>query len=223
MCLLTHTNKLWFLFVLKFSWDLVEMWFLMFFFFPLWCQVELADKLPHVQSLCIHEMVVRAYKHILQAVVAAVDNIADLAGSIASCLNILLGTPSTENSDANISDDDNLKWKWVETFLLKRFGWQWKYENCQDLRKFSILRGLCHKVSWLGLSLGLEVLPQGEYFYFNFLSEIIFSQVGLELVPRDYDMDIASPFRKSDIISMVPVYKVIYMNNRIRNLAFNFH
>ena len=36
-------------------------------------------------------------------------------------------------------------------------------------------------------------------------------------------MDIASPFRKSDIISMVPVYKVIYMNNRIRNLAFNFH
>ncbi|CAH2042700.1 unnamed protein product [Thlaspi arvense] len=49
--------------------------------------VELADKLPHVQSLCIHEMVVRAYKHILQAVVAAVDNFADLAGSIASCLN----------------------------------------------------------------------------------------------------------------------------------------
>ncbi|PQQ13649.1 protein TSS [Prunus yedoensis var. nudiflora] len=59
------------------------------------------DKLPHVQSLCIHEMVVRAYKHILQAVVAAVDNVADLAASIAACLNILLGTPSTENGDAD--------------------------------------------------------------------------------------------------------------------------
>lgn len=116
-------------------------------FFPLCCQVELADKLPHVQSLCIHEMVVRAYKHILQAVVAAVDNIADLAFSIASCLNILLGTPPTENADAKIINDDNLKWKWVETFLLKRFGWRWKHENRQDLRKFSILRGLCHKVS----------------------------------------------------------------------------
>ncbi|KAJ4839776.1 hypothetical protein Tsubulata_026571 [Turnera subulata] len=34
-------------------------------------KVELADKLPHVQSLCVHEMIVRAYKHILQAVVAA--------------------------------------------------------------------------------------------------------------------------------------------------------
>ncbi|KAF8389259.1 hypothetical protein HHK36_025952 [Tetracentron sinense] len=138
--------------------------------------VELADKLPHVQSLCIHEMVVRAYKHILQAVIAAVDNIADLAGLVASCLNILLGTPSDENADADITNDDNLKWKWVETFLLKRFGWRWKQDSFQDFRKFAILRGLCHKV-------------------------------GLELVPRDYDMDTPSPFSKSDIISMVPVYK----------------
>ncbi|KAF8400473.1 hypothetical protein HHK36_013771 [Tetracentron sinense] len=138
--------------------------------------VELADKLPHVQSLCIHEMVVRAYKHILQAVVAAVDNIADLAGLVASCLNILLGTPSVENADADIANDDNLKWKWVETFLLKRFGWRWNHNSCQDFRKFAILRGLCHKV-------------------------------GLELVPKDYDMDSPSPFRKSDIISLVPIYK----------------
>ncbi|GMQ02267.1 hypothetical protein CsSME_00048577 [Camellia sinensis var. sinensis] len=138
--------------------------------------VELADKLPHVQSLCIHEMVVRAYKHLLQAVVAAVNNFADLSGSLASCLNILLGKPSSENPDADNTNDDHLKWKWVETFLLKRFGWQWKSESQQDLRKFAILRGLCHKV-------------------------------GLELVPRDYDMDSATPFKKSDIISMVPVYK----------------
>ncbi|RDX93896.1 Protein TSS, partial [Mucuna pruriens] len=138
--------------------------------------VELADKLPHVQSLCIHEMVVRAYKHILQAVVAAVDNASELASSISSCLNILLGTPSPETNDKDITSCDELKWRWVENFLLKRFGWQWKYENGQDLRKFSILRGLCHKV-------------------------------GLELVPRDYDMDTESPFRKTDIVSMVPIYK----------------
>ncbi|XP_050212325.1 protein REDUCED CHLOROPLAST COVERAGE 2 [Mercurialis annua] len=137
--------------------------------------VELSDKLPHVQSLCIHEMIVRAFKHILQAVVAVVNNVGDLAASISSCLNILLGTPS-ENEDGDILNDDNLKWNWVETFLLKRFGWLWKHESCQDLRKFAILRGLSHKV-------------------------------GLELLPRDYDMDTASPFRKSDIISMVPVYK----------------
>ncbi|XP_055822957.1 protein REDUCED CHLOROPLAST COVERAGE 2 isoform X2 [Solanum dulcamara] len=134
--------------------------------------VELADKLPHVQSLCIHEMVVRAYKHILQAVVAAVDNIANVAASIASCLNVLLGNPSAENDDS----DDDLKWKWIENFLSKRFGWQWKDESREDLRKFAILRGLCHKV-------------------------------GLELVPKDYDMDSPFPFKKSDIISMVPVYK----------------
>lgn len=91
-------------------------------------------------------MVVRAYKHILQAVVAAVDNVADLAASIASCLNILLGTASTENANADITNEDMLKWKWVETFLLRRFGWQWNHESCPDLRKFAILRGLSHKV-----------------------------------------------------------------------------
>ncbi|KAL8096208.1 protein REDUCED CHLOROPLAST COVERAGE 2 [Apium graveolens] len=138
--------------------------------------VELADKLPHVQSLCVHEMVVRAYKHILQAVVAAVDNFADLAAVVASCLNRLLGTPSGNSSDADNASIDTLKWKWVETFLMKRFGWQWKIESCQDLRKFSVLRGLCQKV-------------------------------GLEIVPRDYDMDAVLPFKKPDIVSMVPVYK----------------
>ncbi|KAH0871304.1 hypothetical protein HID58_078326 [Brassica napus] len=105
--------------------------------------VELADKLPHVQSLCIHEMIVRAYKHILQAVVAAVENTADLAISIATCLNVLLGTPSDTESEY----DEKIKWTWVETFISKRYGWDWKHEGCQELRKFSILRGLSHKAT----------------------------------------------------------------------------
>ncbi|CAL1415001.1 unnamed protein product [Linum trigynum] len=138
--------------------------------------VELADKLPHVQSLCIHEMIVRAYKHILQAVVAVADVASELTALISACLNILLGTPPVETEDAEIVEDDKLKWKWVETFLSKRFGWQLKHESCQDLRKFTILRGLSHKV-------------------------------GLELLPRDYEVEIAFPFRKSDVISMIPVYK----------------
>ncbi|KVH93684.1 Tetratricopeptide-like helical [Cynara cardunculus var. scolymus] len=110
-------------------------------------KVGLADKLPHVQSLCVHEMVVRAYKHILQAVVAAVDNIADLAESIASCLNVLLGTPVARNAASELGNDDDLKWKWIELFLSKRFAWQWTNECRTDLRKFSILRGLCHKAT----------------------------------------------------------------------------
>ncbi|CAH2077719.1 unnamed protein product [Thlaspi arvense] len=103
--------------------------------------VELAEKLPHVESLCIHEMIVRAYKHILQAVVAAVENTADVATSIASCLNVLLGTPCDTESE----NDEKIKWTWVETFISKRFGWNWKHEGGQELRKFAILRGLSHK------------------------------------------------------------------------------
>ncbi|RZS11878.1 hypothetical protein BHM03_00043256 [Ensete ventricosum] len=109
-------------------------------------KVELSDKLPHVQSLCIHEMIVRAYKHILQAIIAAVGDITDMAGTIASCLNILLGSLPADNADFNLDNDYHLKQKWLESFLLKRFGWRLKNKDCHDLRKYAILRGLCHKV-----------------------------------------------------------------------------
>ncbi|CAK9185620.1 unnamed protein product [Ilex paraguariensis] len=137
--------------------------------------VELAEKLPHIQSLCIHEMVTRAFKHVLQAVIASVDNVADLSVAIASSLNFLLGACSMENNDENSSGDHIIKLQWLRMFLAKRFGWRLKDET-QHLRKLSILRGLCHKV-------------------------------GLELVPRDYDMDRPNPFKQSDVLSIIPVCK----------------
>jgi protein TIF31 len=72
--------------------------------------VELANKLPHVQSFFIHEMVVQAFKHILQAVIAPVERTSDLAALIAATLNIMLGTPSNKNGDQNCISD-SLKWK----------------------------------------------------------------------------------------------------------------
>ncbi|KAL3528895.1 hypothetical protein ACH5RR_008217 [Cinchona calisaya] len=137
--------------------------------------VELAEKLPHIQSLCIHEMVTRAYKHVVKAVIASVDNLGNLPASIASSLNFLLGSCTLEDTDSNFSDDHTLNLEWLRTFLVKRFGWRLKDEILK-LRKLSILRGLCHKV-------------------------------GLELVPRDYDMGNQNPFRPSDIISVVPLRK----------------
>ncbi|KAM7483616.1 hypothetical protein LguiB_008199 [Lonicera macranthoides] len=134
--------------------------------------VELAEKLPHIQSLCIHEMVTRAFKHLLRTVIASVGNLSDLSEAIASSLNFLLGV---EDTDQNLREDYVLKLHWLKTFVAKRFSWQLK-DEFPHLRKLSILRGLCHKV-------------------------------GLELVPRDYDMESSNPFKKSDIISMVPVCK----------------
>jgi protein TIF31 len=108
--------------------------------------VELADKLPHIQSLCIHEMVVRAFKHVLRAVISAVHDINDMAEAVASCLNILLGPFPEENNDGKCYEDNNLRQRWLEVFLVKRFGWTWKDEYRADLRKYAILRGICHKV-----------------------------------------------------------------------------
>ncbi|KAF8380048.1 hypothetical protein HHK36_027518 [Tetracentron sinense] len=139
--------------------------------------VKLSEKLSHVQSLCIHEMILRAFKHILQAVIAAVANTEELATSIAVALNMMLGFP--ESGDFNQSCDvHSVVWKWLEVFLMKRYGWELKRLNYRDVRKFAILRGLCQKV-------------------------------GIELAPRDFDMDSPNPFRKMDIVSLVPVHKQV--------------
>ncbi|KAG8066461.1 hypothetical protein GUJ93_ZPchr0004g39879 [Zizania palustris] len=88
--------------------------------------VELAEKLPHIQSICIHEMIIRSFKHIIRAVIAAVDDMQIYAHS-----------------------EHNLRLKWVKSFLSKRYHWKLK-EEFAHLRKFIILRGLCSK---LGLEL----------------------------------------------------------------------
>lgn len=137
--------------------------------------VKLSEKLSHVQSLCIHEMIVRAFKHILQAVIAAVVNPEKLAMSIAAALNLMLGVPG--NRELNQSCNAHpLVWRWLEVFLKKRYEWDFSTLNNKDVRKFAVLRGLCHKV-------------------------------GIELVPRDFDMDSPYPFQKLDVISLVPVHK----------------
>lgn len=138
--------------------------------------VELAEKLPHIQSLCVHEMVTRAFKHVVKASIASVS-ISQAPEAIATSLNVLFGTGPTNGNNINdsLSEDYVLKLQWLRAFLLKRFGWKLNGEF-PHLRKITILRGLCQKV-------------------------------GFELIPRDYDMDSPEPFRKDDIISMVPVCK----------------
>ncbi|KAL5572105.1 hypothetical protein UlMin_021702, partial [Ulmus minor] len=137
--------------------------------------VKLSEKLSHVQSLCIHEMIVRAFKHIIQAVISAVADNNSMAVSVAAALNLMLGVPENEEFNKPCTVH-SLVLRWLEMFLKKRYEWDISSFNYKDLRKFAILRGLCHKV-------------------------------GIELVPRDFDMDSPNPFRKSDIVSLVPVHK----------------
>lgn len=98
-----------------------------------------------MQSLCIHEMIIRAFKHILQAVIASVIETEDLAAVIAATLNMMLGFP--ENDEPNEPHGiDPLVWRWLELFLKNRYEWEIGSLNYKDVRKITILRGLCHKV-----------------------------------------------------------------------------
>lgn len=98
-----------------------------------------------MQSLCIHEMIVRAFKHILQAVISAVVENNKMAVSIAAALNIMLAIPDVNERDKSCNVHP-LVWRWLEVFLKKRYDWDLSSFNYKDLRKFAILRGLCHKV-----------------------------------------------------------------------------
>jgi protein TIF31 len=89
-------------------------------------------------------MVTRAFKHLLKAVVASVDNVDNLPAAIASSLNFLLGSCEMEDSDKELNDD-HLKFEWLRMFLDRRYGWTLK-DEFHHVRKLSILRGLCHKV-----------------------------------------------------------------------------
>lgn len=108
-------------------------------------QVMLSEKLSHVQSLCIHEMIVRAFKHVLRAVIAAVSKTENLPTVIAAALNLMLGVPEKEQMDQSIGVHP-LVWSWLQVFLKKRYEWDLSSSNYKDVRKFAILRGLCHKV-----------------------------------------------------------------------------
>lgn len=98
-------------------------------------------------------MVIRSFKHIVRAVIAAVDDMQNMSAAIAETLNILLGCPRLESdTETDAHSEHNLRFRWVERFLSKRYNWKLKDEFAH-LRKFIILRGLCSKV-------GLELVAR---------------------------------------------------------------
>jgi protein TIF31 len=91
-------------------------------------------------------MVIRAFKHIIRAVIAIIGDIQNMSAAIVETLNILLGSPRHENDvDIEACSEYNLRLKWVESFLSKRYLWKVKDEFAH-LQKSIILRGLCSKV-----------------------------------------------------------------------------
>uniref|UniRef100_A0A0D9WY61 Clu domain-containing protein n=1 Tax=Leersia perrieri TaxID=77586 RepID=A0A0D9WY61_9ORYZ len=114
--------------------------------------VKLSEKLSHVQSLCVHEMIVRAFKHIVRSAIAATSDMRQLALAIAAALNLLLGVPEPEVSTSS-HNVRPLVWKWLVSFLKKRYKFELTEKHYHDVRKYALLRGLCHKV-------GIELAPR---------------------------------------------------------------
>jgi protein TIF31 len=91
-------------------------------------------------------MIVRAFKHIVRSVIAAISEKRQLALSIAAALNLLVGIPESEASRSSLNVHP-LVWRWLVVFLKKRYEFELTEKHYHDVRKYAILRGLCHKVS----------------------------------------------------------------------------
>ena len=91
-------------------------------------------------------MIVRAFKHIVRSVIAATSDMRQLALTIAAVLNLLLGVPESEFSGSSPAVHP-LVWRWLVAFLKKRYQYDLTEQHYVDVRKYAILRGLCHKVN----------------------------------------------------------------------------
>jgi protein TIF31 len=150
-------------------------------------------------------MVIRSFKHVIRAAIAAVDDMQNMSAVIAETLNILLGSPILDNDlDTDAHNEHKLRLKWIESFLSKRYCWKLK-DEFEHLRKSIILRGLCSKVHTVKCD--LQEFPA---VISKHGTNVFVDQVGLELIARDYDMNSPNPFDKSDIVNIVPICKVAY-------------
>lgn len=68
--------------------------------------------------------------------------------------------------------------------------------------------------------IGHESYIMNETLIEHFVFLLLFFKVGIELVSRDFDMDSPSPFRKTDIVGLVPVHKVMNKKSNNRTCPF---
>jgi protein TIF31 len=78
-------------------------------------------------------------------VIAAISDMRQLALTIAATLNLLLCVPGSDvsGSSPNVYP---LVWRWLVTFLKRRYEFELTEKHYHDVRKYAVLRGLCHKV-----------------------------------------------------------------------------
>jgi protein TIF31 len=116
----------------------------------------LSKSLMHIHSLCIQEMVVRAAKRIIRAVMSKCSSMSDKAAALAGTLNCLLG--------AEGSPDAKKLWDWIHLFVKKRFDFTFSPSIRTEIRHLALLRDLCQRV-------GIEIASKS----YDFCSESPFS------------------------------------------------
>eukprot|EP00897_Mesotaenium_endlicherianum_P009525 jgi/Mesen1/8600/ME000005S08562 len=180
-----------------------------------------SEKLPHVRSLCVHEMVTRAFKHMLQASVAAAPTPAAIASIVAACLNAMLGEPapvtkvgaaaeageghgegealggsSSEESEAagaGRGEGESPQAELERGAAAEMAELMWRWVEVFVARRY-------------GWSLAEDT--RAELRRLAVLRALCL-KVGIEMAARTYDLDSAKPFSSADVISMFPIYKAL--------------
>jgi len=103
--------------------------------------------MSHIAMVCQVDMVSRALKHLLRAVVSSVRQTSgstglDVAAAVAAALNAALGSSGAAHHGQ--------LWTWLRSFVAKRFHHHMSDAECAALNRQNLLQSVCQKV-------GLEI------------------------------------------------------------------
>eukprot|EP00898_Chlorokybus_atmophyticus_P005403 jgi/Chlat1/5864/Chrsp4S06238 len=151
---------------------------------------ELSEDLAHLKALCILEMVSRALKRLVRAVMAAASGSqTGLAAVLAATFNAVFGS-DLEGSQVELGCT---LWKWTQRFVQARFRYCVLDEALPRLRRLALLRAICTRV-------GIEVAAKD----YNFSTPTPFEPADIVAVYPVYQH---VPFSSADGRSLMEVSK----------------
>ena len=112
----------------------------------------LSKSLMHIHSLCVQEMVVRAAKRVIRAIMSQCSDMSEKAAAIAGTLNALLGAEGSSSADK--------LWDWIHRFVKKRFDFELSSSIRTEIRHLALLRDVCQRV-------GIEIASRSYDFCSN--------------------------------------------------------
>lgn len=165
---------------------------------------------PFLHDLCVKEMIVRTAKHILRGILAETDS-SSLAKVVAHFFNCFLGVESKGkkvNAAKKKKKKSGPKAKLSAASLTHSSLWSAIHQQVQERFQYELPDNIRNTLS---------VIPPSDVTKaINFTDGRIpvlrnlCQKVGIQILSRDYDFSLETPFQHEDILDLFPVVKHLH-------------